>query len=94
MSAQPDHSVDRKVTAIPHTINAIGEALSGEQRARFYGEVLAAEESVVPAVMRSWWKIAMLAKAPLAEHSRANAAAGRNLVSIDDLMSRLEGAGG
>jgi hypothetical protein len=44
--------------------------------------------------MRSWWKIAMLAKAPLAERSRANATAGRNLISIDDLMARLEGAGG
>ncbi|MER6142389.1 hypothetical protein ABT174_20465 [Streptomyces sparsogenes] len=94
MSAQPEHSVVRKVAAIPHTINAIGEALTGEQRARFYGEVLAAEEAVVPAVMRSWWKVAMLAKAPAAERSRANAAAGRNLVSIDDLMTRLEGAGG
>lgn len=92
MSAQPEHPVDRRVTAIPHTINAIGDALSGEERARFYGEVLAAEESDVPAVMRRWWKAAMLNRAPGAESSRANAAGGHRLVSVDDLASRLEGS--
>ncbi|WP_285390582.1 hypothetical protein [Streptomyces sp. RKAG337] len=43
------------MTAIPHTINAIGEALTGEKRARFYSEVLAAEEGEPNnAVMRRW----------------------------------------
>lgn len=92
MSAQPEHPADRRITAIPHTINAIGDALSGEQRARFYGEVLAAEENDVPGVMRRWWKTAMLDRAPGAEESRANAAGGRRLVAIDDLADRLEGS--
>ncbi|WNE94096.1 hypothetical protein PS467_01560 [Streptomyces luomodiensis] len=92
MSAQPDHPTDRQVTAIPHTINAIGDALRGAQRARFYSEVLAAEEEDVPGVMRSWWKAAMLDRAPGAGDSRANAAAGRRLVSVDELADQLEGA--
>ncbi|MFD4144644.1 hypothetical protein [Streptomyces sp. NPDC058572] len=90
MSAQPEHPATSRTPAIPHTINAIGDALTGEKRARFYGEVLAAEENDVPAVMRRWWKTAMLDRARGAETSRANAAAGRNLVSLDDLTSRLQ----
>ncbi|MGR3934420.1 hypothetical protein [Streptomyces sp. BRA346] len=82
---------ERRIAAIPHTINAIGDALSGAQRALFYSEVLAAEEDDVPGVMRRWWKTAMLDRAPGAEDSRANAAAGRRLLSVDDLADRLEG---
>ena len=92
MSAQPEHPADSRVTPIPHTINAIGDALSGAQRALFYSEVLAAEEEDVPGVMRRWWKTAMLDRTPGAEDSRANAAAGRRLVSVDELADRLEGA--
>ncbi|MEV6319303.1 hypothetical protein [Streptomyces sp. NPDC051776] len=90
MSAQPEHPGDSRTPAIPHTINAIGDALTGEKRARFYGEVLAAEEHDVPPVMRRWWAQAMLDRARGAETSRANAAAGRNLVSLDDLTARVE----
>ncbi|MCX4851531.1 hypothetical protein [Streptomyces sp. NBC_00893] len=86
MTAQPEHSVGPRVTAVPHTINAIGDALTGAERARFYTEVLAAEEGEVPGVMRRWWKTAMLHRAPAAVQSRANAAAGRALVSVDDLL--------
>ncbi|MDJ0347561.1 hypothetical protein QMK19_40970 [Streptomyces sp. H10-C2] len=93
MTALSEHSApDPRGRAIPHTINAIGDALTGEQRARFYGEVLAAEADLLPAVMNRWWKIAMLDRAPGAERSRANAAAGRNLLSVDDLAARLEGS--
>jgi hypothetical protein len=93
MSAQPQHSaVSGPVPAIPHTINAIGDALGGEQRARFYAEVLAAEESDVRAVMRRWWKTAMLNRAPNADVSRANATEGRRLVAAQDLAARLERA--
>lgn len=90
MSAQPEHPADRRVRAIPHTINAIGEALEPEQRARFYGQVLAAEEGEpINTVMRRWWLIAMLDSVPGVEQSRANAAAGRNLIAIEDLAERL-----
>ncbi|MFD8969457.1 hypothetical protein ACFV0C_31510 [Streptomyces sp. NPDC059568] len=81
------------IPQIPHTINAIGDALSGADRARFYAEVLAAEESTVPAVMRRWWKTAILDRAPGAERSRANVAVGRNLMSVDELAARLGGCG-
>lgn len=95
MSAQPVHHTPEQprgpVTAIAHTINAIGDALSGAERARFYSEVLAAEGDNVPEVMRKWWQTATLNSAPGAERSRANAAAGRNLVSLDELAARLEG---
>ncbi|MFL4497575.1 hypothetical protein ACJ6WD_41015 [Streptomyces sp. VTCC 41912] len=90
MSAQPEHPADSRAPAIPHTINAIGAALTGERRARFYGEVLAAEETDVPGVMRRWWKTAMLDQARGAETSRANAAAGRNLVAVEDLLEQTE----
>jgi hypothetical protein len=90
VSAQSEHPADSRTPAIPHTINGIGDALTGEQRARFYGEVLAAEASAVPGVMGRWWKTAMLDQARGAATSRANAAAGRRLVAIDDLAARLE----
>jgi hypothetical protein len=92
VSAQPDHPVDSRTPAIPHTINAIGDALSGAERARFYTEVLAAEEGIVPAVMRRWWTTAMLNRAPGADRSRANVSADRGLVSAQDLAARLEAA--
>ncbi|MGP3974143.1 hypothetical protein ACTWQF_08860 [Streptomyces sp. 8N114] len=95
MTAQPENSAPRPgpVPAIPHTINAIGDALSGADRALFYSKVLAADETEVPGVMRSWWKTAMLNRAPHAETSRANAARGHRLVAVDDLAGRIEGAG-
>ncbi|MCX4736826.1 hypothetical protein [Streptomyces sp. NBC_01363] len=86
MTAQPEHSADPRVTAVPHTINGIGDALTGAERARFYTEVLAAEENEVPAAMRRWWKVAMLHGAPAAAQSRANAAAGSSLVSVEELL--------
>ncbi|MGW2182796.1 hypothetical protein ACWCXX_32895 [Streptomyces sp. NPDC001732] len=86
MTAQPEHPATPRVPAVPHTINAIGDALSGAERARFYTEVLAAEENEVPAAMRRWWKVAMLHRAPAALQSRANATAGRSLVSVDELL--------
>ena len=94
MTAQPEHPADGRVPAIPHTINAIGDALTGEQRARFYGEVLAAEEDDVSGVMRRWWKVAMLDRARGAETSRANAAGGRRLVAVEDLLEQVERAAG
>ncbi|MFI5748887.1 hypothetical protein ACIBBE_23830 [Streptomyces sp. NPDC051644] len=33
MTAQPDHPVSGRIPAIPLTINAIGDSLSGEERA-------------------------------------------------------------
>ncbi|MFE7330294.1 hypothetical protein ACFU8W_36140 [Streptomyces sp. NPDC057565] len=87
MTAQPEHPADPRITGIPRTINAIGDALTGSERARFYTEVLAAEESAVPAAMHRWWKTAMLHRAPAAMQSRANTAAGRSLVSVDDLFT-------
>lgn len=92
MTAQPEHTAGGAGTtpAIPHTINAISDALGGADRARFYSEVLAAEESDVVGVMRRWWKTAMLNRAPGAETSRANASAGRRLVAVEDLAARLE----
>ncbi|MFF2063767.1 hypothetical protein ACFVWZ_18505 [Streptomyces sp. NPDC058200] len=34
MTAQPEHPASSQVAAIPHTINAIGDALRGADRAR------------------------------------------------------------
>jgi hypothetical protein len=93
VTAQPEHTAGAGPTpAIPHTINDIADALSGAERARFYSEVLAAEEGDVAGVMRRWWKTAMLNRAPGAETSRANASAGRRLVAVEDLAARLEGS--
>lgn len=92
MSAQPEHPAGPAgpVAAIPHTINGIADALTGTARARFYAEVLGAEEGEpILAVMRRWWTVAMLGQAPGAERSRVNAAAGRHLVAIGDLAGRL-----
>ncbi|MFF0191081.1 hypothetical protein [Streptomyces sp. NPDC005244] len=90
MSAQPENPADSRVPAIAHTINAIGDALTGAKRLAFFAEVLAAEENSVAPVMRRWWATAMLDRARGAETSRANAAAGRNLVAVDALAARLE----
>ncbi|MEU2134939.1 hypothetical protein [Streptomyces sp. NPDC018352] len=86
MTAQPEHPADPRVPAVSHTINAIGDALTGADRARFYTEVLAAEADKVSFVMRRWWKVAMLQRAPGADQSRANATAGRSLISVDELL--------
>ncbi|WP_255946508.1 hypothetical protein [Streptomyces odontomachi] len=91
MTVQPDGPVDGGATAIPHTINDIGDALTGGDRARFYGQVLAAEAAEVPEVMHRWWKTAMLNAAPQADRSRANAAAGRALIPLSTLAARVEG---
>ncbi|WP_030934814.1 hypothetical protein [Streptomyces sp. NRRL B-24720] len=90
MSAQPESPRDRRVPAIPHTINAIADALGGADRARFKTEVLAAEESAVPGVMRRWWKAAMIARVPEAARSRANVESGRALLSVDELIARID----
>ncbi|MFI1226140.1 MULTISPECIES: hypothetical protein [Streptomyces] len=86
MSAQREQPMSYRVTPIPRSINAIGNALGGADRARFYEQVLAAEDSAVADVMRRWWKTAMLNKAPGAARSRENASSGRALVSVDDLL--------
>lgn len=86
MSAQREHLVTFRVTPIPRSINAIGDALGGADRARFYTEVLAAEDDAVADVMRRWWKAAMLNSAPSATPSRENARSGRALVPVDDLL--------
>ncbi|MET8406387.1 hypothetical protein [Streptomyces sp900116325] len=90
MSAQPESPRDRRIPAIPHTINAIADALGGADRARFKTEVLAAEESAVPGVMRRWWKAAMIARVPEAARSRANVESGRALLSVDELIARID----
>jgi hypothetical protein len=92
VTAQPEYAASYPVAAIPHTINAIGEALTGAKRARVYGPVLAAAETEVAAVMRQWWKTAMLDAAPGADTSRSNATGGRSLISADELLARVEGA--
>ncbi|WP_063736342.1 hypothetical protein [Streptomyces sp. RTd22] len=95
MSAQPDHPVSYKVSAISYSINAIGTALADQKRTQFYSEVLAAEGTVaIDAVMEKWWREAMLDRAPGAEASRANASAGRKLVAVEDLIAQVERAAG
>ena len=65
MSAQPEQAPDPRVRPIPHTINAIGDALSAEKRLAFYAEVLAAEEGEpINTVMRKWWMEAMFDRRP------------------------------
>ena len=92
MSAQPDHPVpDPRVRPIPHTINAIGDALSAEKRLAFYAEVLAAEEGEpINTVMRKWWMEAMFDGSPGRQQRLADAAAGRRLVPLPDLVGGEE----
>ncbi|MEU1471020.1 hypothetical protein ABZ434_22680 [Streptomyces sp. NPDC005761] len=92
MSAQPETPRDRRIPGIPHTINAIADALDGTDSARFKSEVLAAEEAAVPGVMRRWWKTAMISRAPGAARSRMNAESGQSLLSVDDLIARIDAA--
>ncbi|MDX3433954.1 hypothetical protein PV664_34345 [Streptomyces sp. ME01-18a] len=92
MSAQPESPRDRRISCIPHTINAIADALNIADSARFKSEVLAAEESDVPGVMRRWWKTAMINRVPDAACSRANAERGNSLLSVDDLIARIDAA--
>ncbi|MFG3137115.1 hypothetical protein ACGFZA_12955 [Streptomyces sp. NPDC048211] len=89
MSAQPETPRDRRMPGIPHTINAIADALDGPDSTRFKAEVLAAEEASVPGVMRRWWKTAMINRVPEAARSRANAERGNSLLSVDDLIARI-----
>ncbi|MFI2780772.1 hypothetical protein [Streptomyces sp. ALB3] len=92
MSAQPESPRDSRIPGIPHTINAIADALDLADSARFKSEVLAAEESDVPGVMRRWWKTAMINRVPGAARSRANAEQGNCLVSVDELIARIDAA--
>ena len=95
MSAQPDHPVSYKVSAIPYSIEAIGKALDDQKRTKFYSQVLAAEGSqAIDAAMEKWWREAMLDRAPGANASRANASAGRKLVAVEDLIAQVERAAG
>ncbi|MFE9913453.1 hypothetical protein [Streptomyces clavifer] len=89
MSAQPESPRDRRIPGIPHTINAIADALGGADSARFKSEVLAAEEAAVPGVMRRWWKTAMINRVPESARSRMNAESGQSLLSVDDLIARV-----
>jgi hypothetical protein len=81
------------IEAIPDTPDAIAAALSGADRTRFKRQVMATPADDIPRVVRAAWTKAMLDRAPGADVSRANAAAGRNLVSLEDLMAQL-GQGG
>ncbi|MFC8226520.1 hypothetical protein [Streptomyces sp. NPDC057287] len=92
MSAQPESPRHRRIPAVAHTINAIADALGGADGARFKAEVLAAEETAVPGVMRRWWKAAMLGLVPEAARSRENARSGRSLLSVDELDARIDAA--
>ncbi|WP_066944047.1 hypothetical protein [Streptomyces lushanensis] len=91
MTAQPVDPPPGPVAVIPHTIGAIGDALTSEKRLAFFAEVLATEEHAVPAVMRRWWMTAMLNSAPHAERSRTDTAAGRSLVPVDQFLDRIDG---
>lgn len=95
VSAQPIHPepdpARGQVKAIPRTINAIGDALTGEKRARFYREVLAAEQGEqLDATMERWWLDAMLDQVPGRAERIANAKAGRNLRPLADVIGRPE----
>ncbi|WP_244900438.1 hypothetical protein [Streptomyces nanshensis] len=79
--------------AIPDTPDAVAAALTSADRARFRREVLATHADEIPAVVRKGWVKAMLDGVPGADVSRANAAAGRELVSLDELVARLEQGG-
>ena len=91
MSAQPEQAPDPRVRPIPHTINAIGDALSAEKRLAFYAEVLAAEEGEpINTVMRKWWMEAMFDRRPGRQQRLADATAGRRLVPLPDLAGGEE----
>lgn len=91
MTVQPEYIPHPQVQPIPHTINAIGEALSAPKRLAFYAEVLkAAEGEPIITVMRKWWMEAMFDRRPGREQRLANAAAGRGLVPLPSLVGGEE----
>lgn len=84
MSAQPDGpGRPGRVRPIPRTIEAIGEALTAEKRARFYGEVRTAEQGPeLDGVLERWWMDAVLDQVPGRRRRHADGVAGRNLVPL------------
>ena len=87
MTAQPeDPAPDPRVRPIPHTIDAVANALSGAKRMAFYAEIGQAEEGeAINAVLRKWWMEALFDSRPGREQRLADADAGRNLVPLPGL---------
>ncbi|MCX4792633.1 hypothetical protein OG369_43440 [Streptomyces sp. NBC_01221] len=86
MSAQPEHSADPRVRPIPHTIDAVSNALTGAKRMAFYAEIGQAEEGeAINAVLRKWWMEAMFDSRPGRDQRLADASAGRHLTPLPPL---------
>ncbi|MEU6113110.1 hypothetical protein ABZ840_00850 [Streptomyces sp. NPDC047117] len=83
MSAQPEHPADPRVRPLPHTIDAVADALAGAKRMAFYAEIGQAEEGEpLNATLRKWWMEAMFDQQPGRQQRLADAAAGHGLVSL------------
>lgn len=79
------HDGKLRTPAIPHTIDAISQALSPAKRMAFYAEVGQAEEGEpVARVMRKWWMEATFDSRPGRQQQLDDAAAGRNLTPLPD----------
>ncbi|MFE1960623.1 hypothetical protein [Streptomyces sp. NPDC059479] len=92
MTAQPEHHFpDPRVRPIPHTIDAVSNALGATKRMAFYSEIGQAEEGEhINAVLRKWWMEAMFDSRPGREQRLAEADAGRNLVPLPRLVGGAE----
>lgn len=94
MSAQPVHHHIGPVSAIPKTIDAIAGVLSAPKRMAFYAEVGQTDAAELENTIERWWADAMLDQVPGREERFANVMAGRNLVSLDAIADRTQGAAG
>jgi hypothetical protein len=78
---------DPRVEPLPHTIQAIGDALTGARRMAFYAEALSAPQGeALDAVLTRWWAEAMLSAVPGRELRLAQALADQGLSALPDLV--------
>lgn len=78
---------DPRVAPLAHTIQAIGDALTGAKRMAFYAEALSAPQGdELDAVLTRWWAEAMLVSVPGGEQRLAEAQAGEGLSALPDFV--------
>nr|WSZ97709.1 hypothetical protein OH820_20425 [Streptomyces sp. NBC_00857] len=91
-AAQPEHhSPDPRVRPIPHTIDAVSNALGATKRMAFYAEIgQAGEGEHINAVLRKWWMEAMFDSRPGREQRLADAGTRRGLTPLPRLVGGEE----
>ncbi|MFJ5227805.1 hypothetical protein [Streptomyces sp. NPDC088400] len=91
-AARPNHhSPDPRVRPIPHTIDAISNALGATKRTAFHAEISQAQASEhINAVLRKWWMEAMFDSRPGREQRLAVAGTRHGLTPLPRLVSGEE----